>query len=132
MRGCLAAPRRGQAATNILCCGSVQSQVIRFRHFVRKITTVNPIPVLFSPTRSTQLILSYFSVKSYFHILETAYPIITYFPKTLKNHFYSKSQFSPKRFLITKQQPKTENHYTITHHNQLVSFIKNHQHHNST
>ena len=46
------------------------------------------------------------------------------FFKTVNAQFHMKIPISPKPFLITKQQPKTGNHYTITHHNQLVSFIK--------
>jgi hypothetical protein len=56
----------------------------RFYRFVRKILTVTPIPILFSPTRSIRQILSYFTEKSYFQISKTAYSRITYFPKTLK------------------------------------------------
>ena len=106
----------------------MQSWVFPVRRFVRKIATVNPIPIPFSPRRSTQLILSYFFGKSYFQIPKTAYPRITYFPKTL----LLKIPIFSQMIFITKQQVNTENQHAITHHNQLISFIKNHQHHNST
>ena len=69
----------------------------RFHRFVRKNLTVTPIPIPFSPTRSIRQILSYFTVKSYFQISKTAYPRITYFPKTLKITFTQNPNFeSPK------------------------------------
>jgi len=106
MRGCLAAPRRGQAAASVLWCGSVQSKLFRFRHFVRKIATVNPIPIPFSPTRSTQLILLYFSGKPCFQNMKTDYPRITYFPKTLKITFTSNPNFLPNEFSIPNNNQK--------------------------
>jgi len=100
-------------AQALACCaqawvGSSQCPVLRlcavpifqFRHFVRKISTVNPNSIPFSPTRSTQLILSYFYGKLYFHILKTAYPRITYFSKTLKITFTQNPNFLPNDFSI--------------------------------
>lgn len=95
MRGCLAAlrrsqaaPRRGQAVASDLRCSSVQSWFFsRFYRFVRKNLTVTPIPISFSPTRSIRQILSYFQIS------KTAYPRITYFPKTLKITFSQNLNF---------------------------------------
>ena len=103
MRGCLAAlrrwqsaPRRGQAVASDLRCSSVQ---FRFCRFVRINSTVNPISIPFSPTHSTQLILSYFSVKSYFYIPKKKKLSHNHlFSKNTQNHFYSKSQFSLSDF----------------------------------
>jgi len=74
-----------------------------FYRFVHKIQTVNPFSISFSPMCSIHLTLSYFTGKIIFSHPKTAYPKLTYFPKTLKNQFYSKSQFPPKRFLTTTQ-----------------------------
>jgi hypothetical protein len=72
----------------------------RFYRFVRKNLTVTPIPIPFSPTRSIQQILSYFTEKTYFQISKTAYLRITYFPKTLKITFSQNLNFHPKLVLI--------------------------------
>jgi len=79
------------------------SQIFRFlhfRHFARNIPIIDPISIMFSPTRSNHLNLSHSTEKSCFSIPKQLTPIslkITYFPNTLKSTFSIKPQFSRKQ-----------------------------------
>ena len=72
----------------------------RFHHFARKNQTVNRISVLFSPTRSLHLTLSYSTEKSTFQPPQKAFSKTSHkhlFAKTLNTDLHTKNPFSPKR-----------------------------------
>ena len=106
-------------------------QLLSFRHFAHKILIVNLISILFSPTRSYHLHLSYSTVENKFPHPKTTYTnslIITYFPKTLKLPFQSKHNFLPNlsmpktydsnRKSIHVNSSQQHNHFTLIHQNQ--------------
>ena len=65
-----------------------------FHHFARKIQSVNPFSMLFSPMRSSHLALSYSTEEFKFQLSKNSFPephIITYFKKRLNVDFSPKN-----------------------------------------
>ena len=98
-----------------------------FRHFAHKIPIVYLISILFSPTRSNHLNISQSTQKSCFpnsNQLNPISPNITYSPKTIKNDFYTKISFSPKRLNTQNLCFKTEIQSVLIHSNNIVNSLK--------
>jgi hypothetical protein len=106
--------------------GHATSAGQRKRIFARKLPFWNQFSTQIA-LNASQILRPFIHTQKHFMTpkqLNSTHPKMTYFTKVLKKLFYSKPQFSPKRFHTQNFWFKTEILITLTHHNNFVNPFK--------